>query len=487
MLLVPNYRQLLPVFRQEGKKMEFPEHTLEVLLRLVDVGVHVVDATGVTRYFNDAAAKLEGLKPEQVIGRHILDVYPSLDGQSSTLLQVASTMQPMLNHQQSFSHYKGNNITTVNSTWPIVVDGRLQGVVEVSKDITEVRQLSERLVDLQARIFDKSPKKSERQTTRYTFDDLIGQDKPFIQLKRTALRAADSSSSVLVWGETGTGKELLVQSIHHSSPRGDKPFVAQNCAALPETLLESILFGTIRGSFTGAENRPGLFELADGGSLFLDEINALPPSLQVKLLRVLQERYVRRIGDHRVRPVDVRIISAMNVDPWQAVQQGQLREDLYFRINVVQLKIPPLRERPDDLPLLVQHFLDRYNRQLSKQVMGLSDAVEQLFHTYSWPGNVRELEHAIEGALNISDLDIIELDQLPVHLRYAGERQQPGLATGAATLQPGYSLRDTLAEIEIKLIDQALRQSDNNISHAADLLGIPRQTLQYRLRALHMV
>ncbi len=467
--------------------MQFPEHTLEVLLRLVDVGVHVVDANGVTRYFNDAAAKLEGLDPSQVIGRHILDVYPSLDGQSSTLLQVASTLQPVLNHQQSFTHYKGNRITTINSTWPIVVEGQLQGVVEVSKDITEVRQLSERLVDLQARIFEQSPKKSERQTTRYTFDDLIGQDKAFVNLKRTALRAAASSSSVLVWGETGTGKELLVQSILNASPRGSKPFIAQNCAALPETLLESILFGTIKGSFTGAENRPGLFELADGGTLFLDEINAMPPSLQVKLLRVLQERYVRRIGDSRVRPVDVRIISAMNIDPWQAVQQGQLREDLYFRINVVQLQIPPLRQRPDDLPLLVHHFLDKYNRQLGKQVLGLSDEVEQLFHTYSWPGNVRELEHAIEGALNISDQDIIELAQLPAHLvRAENANQQFGFSDAAVTLQPGQTLRDTLAEVEIHLIEQAMRQSGNNISHAAALLGIPRQTLQYRLRALHL-
>lgn len=467
--------------------MQFPEHTLEVLLRLVDVGVHVVDANGVTRYFNGAAAKLEGLDPSQVIGRHILDVYPSLDGQSSTLLQVASTLQPVLNHQQSFTHYKGNRITTINSTWPIVVDGQLQGVVEVSKDITEVRQLSERLVDLQARIFDQSPKKSERQTTRYTFDDLIGQDKAFVKLKRMALRAAASSSSVLVWGETGTGKELLVQSIHNASPRGSKPFIAQNCAALPETLLESILFGTIRGSFTGAENRPGLFELADGGTLFLDEINAMTPSLQVKLLRVLQERYVRRIGDSRVRPVDVRIISAMNIDPWQAVQQGQLREDLYFRINVVQLQIPPFRQRPDDLPLLVQHFLDKYNRQLGKQVLGLSDEVERLFHAYPWPGNVRELEHAIEGALNISDQDIIELSQLPAHLlRAEFASPQAGLGDAAVTLQPGQTLRDTLAEVEIRILEQAMRQSGNNISRAAALLGIPRQTLQYRLRALHL-
>lgn len=467
--------------------MPFAEHTLEALLRLLDVGVHVVDANGVTRYYNDAMAKLEGLERSQVIGRHVLDVYPSLDGQSSTLLQVASTRQPLLNHQQSYTHYQGKRITTVNSTWPIVVDGQLQGVVEVSKDITEVRQLSERLVDLQARIFDKSSKKSGHPTARYTFDDLIGQDKAFVQLKRMARRAAASSSSVLVWGETGTGKELLVQSIHNASPRTNKPFVAQNCAALPETLLESILFGTTRGSFTGAENRPGLFELADGGTLFLDEINAMPPGLQAKILRVLQERHVRRLGDSRERPVDVRIITAMNTNPWQAVQEGQLREDLYFRINVVQLEIPPLRQRLDDIPLLVQHFLDKYNRQLSKQVLGLSDEVELLFRAYHWPGNVRELEHAIEGALNICDDDLIQLSHLPGHIVHTHNAyQHSGLADAAVSLQPGKSLRDMLAEIEIQLIDQALRQSENNISQAAALLGIPRQTLQYRLRVLHM-
>ena len=463
--------------------MDFPEYTLEALLRLVDVGVHVVDANGITRYFNHAAAKIEGLDPDQVIGRHVLDVYPSLDGQSSTLLRVASTLKPVLNHQQSFTNYKGNRITTINSSWPIVVDGKLLGAVEVSRDITEVRQLSERLVDLQARIFERPKKGSQRQMTRYTFDNLIGQDKSFLEVMQRAQQAAASNSSVLVWGETGTGKELLVQSIHHASPRSSGPFVAQNCAALPETLLESILFGTVKGSFTGAENRQGLFEVAEGGTLFLDEINAMPPNLQVKLLRVLQERYIRRIGDSRVRPVDVRIITAMNTDPWQAVQAGQLREDLYFRINVVQLEIPPLRKRPADIALLTQYFLDKYNRQLGKQVKGLSAETEQLFQTYPWPGNVRELEHAIEGALNIIDDGLIELENLPAHiLRY---QRQPAPAV-AATLQPGQNLRETLATIEMQLIEQALEQSGHNISHAAALLGIPRQTLQYRLRALHM-
>lgn len=463
--------------------MEFLEHTLEAILHLVDTGIHVVDATGVTLYFNEAAAKIEGLAPSKVIGRHLLDVYPSLNAQNSTLLQVASTLQPILNHQQSFTNYKGNRITTINSSWPIIVDGQLRGAVEVSKDITEVRQLSERLVDLQAIILQQPSPRSQRPTARYTFDDLIGQNKDFLQLKRVARRTAASNSSILVWGETGTGKELLVQSIHNASPRATRPFVAQNCAALPETLLESILFGTTRGSFTGAENRPGLLEVAQGGTLFLDEINHLPANLQVKLLRVLQERQVRRVGESRVRPVDVRIISAMSDDPWQAVQSGQLREDLYFRINVVQLHIPPLRQRLDDLPLLVQHFLDRYNLQLQRRVLGLSDEVQQFFHRYSWPGNVRELEHAIEGALNIGHQDLIHGDDLPPHMKQAA--QTPSSETWADIVsQPSGDLRQTLAQVEAILIRQALEQTNGNVSQAAAQLGLPRQTLQYRLRTL---
>ena len=459
---------------------KFLQHTLQEILQLVDVGIHVVDATGVTVLYNPAAAKIEGLDPAQVMGRHILDVYPSLNPESSTLLQVSRTLQPLLQKQQSFTNFKGNRITTVNSTRPIVVDGRLIGAVEVSQDITNVRELSERLVDLQARMFDRSPKKSTTPTGRYTFADLIGQNHDFVELKRQALRAAQTSSTILVCGETGTGKELLVQSIHNASPRASQPFVAQNCAAMPESLLESILFGTVRGSFTGAENRPGLFEVADGGTLFLDEIDSMPTSLQAKLLRVLQEQYVRRVGDNRERQVDVRIIAATNSDPWLAVQRGELREDLYYRISVVQLTIPPLRQRRDDLPLLTQHFIAKNNQRLNKRVMGLSDAVQQLFQEYSWPGNVRELEHVIEGALNIGDGDLISVELIPQRIRQG--QSTPHVQPSGPVYRLGRSLRETLAQVENDLINQALEETGGNISQAAALLGLPRQTLQYRLR-----
>ncbi len=227
---------------------------------------------------------------------------------------------------------------------------------------------------------------------------------------------ADSTSSVLVYGETGTGKELYVQSIHNYSSRFNKPFIAQNCAALPENLFESILFGTVKGAFTGAVDKPGLFEQAHGGTLFLDEINSMPINLQTKLLRVLQDGVIRRVGDSRDRKIDVRIIAAMNVEPLKAVENGQIREDLFYRLNVVNIKLVPLRDRLEDIPLYVEHFIDKYNKELNKNVKGISSKVKELFMSYNWPGNVRELQHIIEAAINIVDNEYIELDNLPIYL-----------------------------------------------------------------------
>jgi len=463
--------------------------TLLTLLCAIDEGIHVVDDTGVTVYYNAQAAELEGLEPESVIGKHILDVYPSLNAENSTLLQVCRTKRPVLTQQQSFTNFKGQRATTLNTTLPIIIDNRLVGAVEISKNITAVREMSERLIDLQARVFDRSSESAsdDRPIARYTFRDIVGQNPKMVELKSLAQRSAATDSAVMVLGETGTGKELVVQAIHNASRRRAKPFVAQNCAALPETLLESILFGTTRGSFTGAENRPGLFEIANGGSLFLDEINAMPVTLQAKLLRVLQDGMVRRIGDSKVRPVDVRVITAINEKPYDAMRKGTLREDLYYRINVVSIHLPPLRERRDDCLLLAQHFIDHYNRTLGRKVIGLSEQTARIFTTYEWPGNVRELQHALEGAMNIIEGDVILPEHLPLQIR---EGNTPGYglasASGAVesyTLATGQSLHDALTEVEMRYVEQAMQQARGNITLAAEILRIPRQTLQYKLRS----
>lgn len=465
---------------------------LQAILGTIDEGIHVVDAKGITIYYNHVAAKLDGLTPEEVLGKPLLEVFPSLDRHSSTLLRVIANGEPIYDQPQTYTNWRGQRVETVNTTLPVRVGSRLVGAVEVAKDIGKLRELSERLVQLQAQV--SKPKRGRRQETDgtiYQFTDIVTQDEAMLNMIRRARRAAATRSPVLIHGETGTGKELFVQSIHHASRRSGRPFIAQNCAALPASLLESILFGTTKGSFTGAEDRPGLFELANGGSLFLDELNSMPLDLQAKLLRVLQDGVVRRIGSRQAAQVDVRIMAAMSEAPQQAVERGTLRADLYYRINVVSFALPPLRQRRSDIPLLARHFLNKYNRLFGTDVEGFDEAVKRLFLAYDWPGNVRELEHAIEAALNVVEGRFICLEHLPDYLVERGQTEQlqktptlagqVSLADVARQVVGRRNLRDVLLEAEEVMIEAALAQTAGNVLQAAKLLGIPRQTLQYKL------
>jgi len=451
---------------------------LELLLSHVEEGIHMVDENGVSIYYNKAASNIEGLMPEEVIGKHILEVFPSLSEQGSTLLTVLATGEAIYDREQTFTNYKGRKITTINTTIPIEVDGKVIGAMEISRDVTTVKDMTERISDLQAILYGHAPKPAGKKggTARFTFDDIIGESRCIKDLKDMARRAAASSSPILVWGDTGTGKELFVQAIHNESPRKLSPFIAQNCAALPATLLEGILFGTIRGGFTGAEDRPGLFELADGGTIFLDEINSMPPELQAKLLRVLQEGAVRRIGDTRMRNINTRVITACSENPIDAVQKRELREDLFYRINVVSLEIPPLRERREDIPGLVEHFINKYSSGKYNKVK-VSDEVSDIFLRYPWPGNVRELEHAVEGAMIMMEGDTIAPGHLPIQIRTYFSHHK-----GRILDPEDLNLGDALEKVETEFIRKALEKSRGNISMAARILGIPRQTLQYKLR-----
>ena len=314
-------------------------------------------------------------------------------------------------------------------------------------------------------------------SARYNFDDIIGESKVIRDLKNLARRAAASSSPILVWGETGTGKELFVQAIHNAGPRRHSPFIAQNCAALPESLLESILFGTAKGGFPGAEDRAGLFEMAHGGTIFLDEISSMPTQLQAKLLRVLQEGVIRRLGDIQVRRVDVRVISSCSEDPVQAVDKKQLREDLFYRINVITLRIPPLREHREDIPLLAKHFIEKYFGK--EREVNISPEVMEMFQEYPWPGNVRELEHAIEGAAILMDGNTLEPKHLPIQIR-SHFLPRKGYLVNEGNL----NLTEALENVEKEFIRKAMGKAQGNISQAAKILGIPRQTLQYKLRKM---
>ncbi|MGE5541926.1 MAG: sigma-54 interaction domain-containing protein, partial [Bacillota bacterium] len=358
------------------------------------------------------------------------------------------------------------------------------GAVEVSKNVTRIKELSERLIDLQLQLSERKgrpPAAASGQSALYTFQDIVGRHPAIAGVKSLGMRAARSNSTVLVYGDTGTGKELLVQAIHNASQRAAMPFIAQNCAALPESLVEGLLFGTIRGAFTGAEDRPGLFELADGGTLYLDEINSLALDLQAKLLRVLQDGKVRRVGDTRVRPVDVRVIASTNMRPEEALAQKKIRADLYYRLNVVYIEIPPLRQRREDISLLVQHFIGKCNDKIGSRIVGVSPEVLEIFMAYEWPGNVRELEHAIEGAAVATEQGLITPPGLPVYLQSAVPKTPAARVT--LNLDRTTPVRHMLREAEERVIRAAVEECRGNISAAARTLGIPRQTLQRKLKA----
>ena len=309
-----------------------------------------------------------------------------------------------------------------------------------------------------------------------TFGRMIGSSSNMRKVYQTVEQAAPTAASVLIWGESGTGKELVAQTIHQLSPRAQMPFVPINCAAIPETLLESEIFGHEKGAFTGAvDRREGCFELSDRGTLFLDEIAEMTPATQVKLLRVLQERKFRRLGGRLEQTVDVRVIAATNVNPMDAVRNSKLREDLYYRLNVFAIELPPLRHRKEDLPLLIQSFLAEFNGRNNKNVSALEPAAMRILEQYNWPGNVRELRNVIERAVILSSGQFIEAKHLPPLVTDSPDVVKPTLS-----LTPG----TTVEEAERRLILMTLEHTRDNKTRAAEILGISLKTLHNKLNKL---
>ncbi|EJL41302.1 arginine utilization regulatory protein RocR [Brevibacillus agri] len=436
----------------------------------------MIDATGTTIVYNQKMTELESMARQDVLHKPLSEVFQFHSGQESTLLTCLRTGNSIRNTRQTYFNDKQKEITTINNTYPIIENGQIIGAMEIANDVTKMERL------IRENLLAKNG-------SRYTFDQIIGKSGAILDVIENAKRAARTSSSVLVVGETGAGKELFVQSIHNASLRSSGPLISQNCAALPDSLIEGLLFGTARGAFTGAVERPGLFEQAEGGTLFLDEINSLSMPLQAKLLRALQEKSIRRIGDTKDRAIDVRIIAAINEDPVEAIANSHLRKDLYYRLGVVTLFLPPLRERKEDIPMLVSHFIEKYNELFQMEVTGVASDVLQFFQEHDWPGNVRELQHLIEGAMNLMvDETTIRYEHLPLHFL----RRSPASATASEQASPrslpfieeGKSLKETMQEFETAYIHHVVDRYNGNISRAAKELHISRQSLQYRLRKL---
>ncbi len=456
---------------------------MQNILHHADIGIHVIDNERRTVIYNKVMAQLEGLDTNQVIEKDILDIFPSLNEETSTLIKVLHTGEAILNSTQSYLNFKGQRITTINSTIPLYSDDKIIGALEIANNITHIKNLSDQLIELQNELSSaKSSKKSLRaKIKRYNFDDIIGEDPSMSLAKKIAKKASNSSSSVLIYGDTGTGKELFAQSIHYGGIRANKPFIAQNCAAIPEALLEGILFGTDKGGFTGAVEREGIFEQANGGTLMLDEINSMSLPLQAKLLRVLQEGYIRRVGGTKDIPIDVRIIATTNEEPLETLKKETIRKDLYYRLNVIFIQIPSLKERKKDILVLSNHFVNKYNSLLGKKIEKISEEVINSFMEYTWPGNVRELGNVIEGAMNIVD-DEERILKKEDFISSIYIMQDKPLKNAIVFQEKNKTLPNILEEMEKDIIFNALNNNQYNISKTAEELGIKRQTLQHKLK-----
>jgi arginine utilization regulatory protein len=447
----------------------------------IEEGVIVTDRNGKIIFYNSEMAKLEELLSEYVVGKYLTEVYDAVTLESSEHLSVVLTGEPVLEKHKTYFTNQGKEVNIVASTYPVLEDNEVIAVYSVCKNITKFKELLTKALQGQDQIGLDGRQRDNG--TRYTFESINYISPVMEELVVSAKKAAAADGFILVFGETGTGKELLVQAIHNHSARQKEPFVAINCAAIPETLLESILFGTTKGAFTGAVESKGLFQQAGNGTLFLDELNSLNSALQAKLLRVLQEKMLRRVGGTTEIPVHCRVISSTNLDPWESVNNGILRKDLFYRLAVITLYVPPLKDRQEDIEALIHYFMNKYQRIYGLRNILMSDKLKKVFMSYPWPGNVRELEHIIESALNMLDgRKVITIDHLPHYLKSKFLSRDGSISEfykkGSGTL--AHVLRET----EKQVLREALKSHSGNITKAADSIGIARQNLQYRMKKL---
>jgi PAS domain S-box-containing protein len=430
----------------------------QTILDSVADGVFTVDHEWCITYFNSAAERITGVHRQQAIGRRCCDVFhASICENGCVLRHTLQTGEPVVNHAAFIIDTKGRKVPIRIATAVLRDDkGRFVGGVETFRDLSQVEELRKEL------------------EARFSLGDIIGRSRPMRELFGILPAIADSDSTVVIHGASGTGKELFARAIHELSPRRKKRFVAINCGALPDTLLESELFGHKAGAFTDARtDKVGRFAHAEGGTIFLDEIGDISPAMQMRLLRVLQEHEYEPLGSVEPVTADVRVVAATHRDLGKLVEQGDFREDLFYRINVIRLELPPLVERREDIPLLVDHFIDRFNRIQEKDVVGVSDEVMALLMNHDFPGNARELENIVEHAFVLCRGSVIELQHLPPELvRVRGPVQ---LADGSGM---------TLRSLEVLHITDALRRHHGNRSAAAEELGIHPSTLYRKMRDL---
>jgi PAS domain S-box-containing protein len=428
-----------------------------VILDSISEGVFTIDLDWRITSFNRAAEEITCIPREKAIGQYCKDILRAdVCETDCTLQQTMQTGKPIMNKAVHIVDAQGNKRAVAISTALLKDEGgKVIGGVETFRDMSMIEQLRKEIEG------------------RYSCEDIISQSHKMQNLFAVLPNIAESNTTVLIEGESGTGKELFARAIHNLSFRKDKPFVVVNCASLPETLLESELFGYKAGAFTDAKkDKPGRFALAEGGTIFLDEIGDISAAMQVRLLRVLQDKTYEPVGGVSSVKADVRIITATNKKLDQLVQQGKFRDDLYYRINVMRLELPPLRDRKEDIPLLVDHFISRFNRLHNKNICCVTNEVTAALLTYDYPGNVRELENIIEHCFVLCEGEIIEAKHLPASIHPSSKLDETRVGEPA-----------TIKQMEIILITQALRRNKGNKTAAAKQLGIDKSTLFRKMKA----
>lgn len=406
------------------------------------------------------------------IGKKLEDIFVDYDTANSPLYRAIKYGEPSVNKLQKLHFYTGEEILTVNTVFPIKKDNVIIGAVSMSQVVDS--NTNKYFIDLTGAMIPTAV------TKLYTIDNIIGNSSEIKKLKSDILKICETKSNVLIYGETGTGKELIAQSIHSHSNRNNKPFITQNCAAIPHTLLESIFFGTTKGSFTGALDKPGIFEMANGGTIFLDEINSMDLSLQAKILRALEYKTITRVGGSSPMNIDVRIIAATNEDPKVCIAKELLRMDLYYRLSSVQIKLPSLRERIEDIYPLADHYINFYNREMKKDIKGIDDEVYTLFKNYDWPGNIRELKNVLETAFNLSDSSYITLRNLPEYIL----EDSIGFPNDIS-VERNLPLREAVEDFEKSYI---LSQTVGitSLVELADKLHISKQLLNHKIKKYNL-
>ncbi len=433
----------------------------------------LTDAKGYITYFITYRPDVNPNRPKNMVGKHMLEVFKTLTEETSSVMRVIKTGEPILNEVQEFP-YDSYVVRSINTTMPIKENGKLVGVANMIRYLDGPFKRNEIVIDL---------KEKKDFGIRYHIDDIEGCSESISYLKQKIRMVSETDSAVLIYGETGVGKELVAQSIHGLSSRRNNRFVSQNCAAIPENLLESIIFGTVKGAYTGAENRPGLFEISKGGTLFLDEINSMEITLQAKILRAIEDNEVTRIGSNTPIKTDVRIISALNENPMDCIKNKKLRRDLFYRLSTVEIDIEPLRKRKEDISYMTDYYINYFNKKMNRAIIGIDDDVQKIFSRYEWPGNVRELRNVLEGAFNIATSRKIKKKYLPNYLLQEFDVEGIEMADEHIIRWSNgedFNLDEAIKEYERNIIISALHNS-RNLSEAAKKLGISRQNLNYKL------